>query len=190
MLAASRRSIKGRRHTEGDQYRMGAHSRAASHWWPLHWDLRPALTSPGGIPRHRRSTAGVFCPAYTWEEHGTLRKAGGPAEAPRPAPCTNLGQVPQHQHVPLGGPPDHAFPLPGHVLILLPQGGRQPQRGSEKRDVSEPDAGPRALPPSPGNNRPWQEAGAVLQQECEEEEEGPLYRHGHEVLADHLPAQG
>lgn len=30
----------------------------------------------------------------------------------------------------------------------------------------------------------------VLKQQCKEEEDWPLYEHGQEVLADHLPTQG
>ena len=57
-----------------------------------------------------------------------MRKVGGPVEAPQPSSGgppthTHLGQVPQYQHIPLGGPLYYPFPLMGHILILLSQGG-------------------------------------------------------------------
>ena len=62
-----------------------------------------------------------------------MRKVGRPVEAPQPnsggpltqqwGPPTHLGQVPQYQHIPLGGPLYYPFPLTGHILILLSQGG-------------------------------------------------------------------
>lgn len=118
-----------------------------------------ALTSPGGIPRHRRSTAGVLCPWHTWGEFRALRKVGGPGEPPNPAFCTHLGQVSQHQHVPLGVPLDHPFPLSGHIVILVPQGVQRPWLGSEDREVCEPRAGPgpshpHASPTDCGKRRP------------------------------------
>lgn len=40
-------------------------------------------------------------------------------------PCAYLGQVPEDQHIPLGGPLGHPLTLLSHILILFPQGRQQ-----------------------------------------------------------------
>lgn len=102
----------------------------------------PVQHSPlqGGYP-------GTSDPQPGSSAHGT--PAGvGPLERGRnacalptqhlPPPWPYLGQVPEDQQVPLGGPLGHPLPLSSHILILLLQGWQQSRFGSEGRQVNDP----------------------------------------------------
>lgn len=70
-----------------------------------------------------------------------LRGDGVPVPPPTqhlPPPWPYLGQVPEDQQVPLGGPLGHPLPLSSHILILLLQGWQQSRFGSEGRQVNDP----------------------------------------------------
>lgn len=72
---------------------------------------------------------------------GPLEKGWSACATPHPAPVPTspyLGQVPEDQQVPLGGPLGHPLPLSSHILILLPQGWQQSRFGSDDRQVSDP----------------------------------------------------
>lgn len=130
--------------------------------------------------QHRFTTAGRRVPCHHAEgrclpcpidaQQPETLPGGDPQAQPvhsrAPLPTVHLGQVPEDQHVPCGGPPGDALPLPSHVLILLSQGWWQSRFGW------------------------WQKAIAVLEQECDEEEQGALGHHGQKVLADDIPAKG